>query len=390
MRDLVILLPKRLRSQKRNPSGIDYAIMLLILCVDLDDDLGRKTGIKTPVIGRQAVESAALALAIADPTDSDGNVMFQGLQLYEKTLPDPVEIAVVTGSARGDMAAGRKVGAETEEVLNRMFSGEKVRTVVVTDGAQDESILPIIRSRVEISGVHRVVVRQAEGLESAYYTVKQFIRDPETRGTLLLPLGILLLIYPMTIIFQNAVGSNSILGIGVAIMGIYVLYKGLGLKDSIRQAIENTKRDLYTGRVVLVAYVVSAIIIVIGGIEGVYLIEEIRGGSSLDGSVISTIAIFIFGGVQWFGSAGIILSLGHITDEYLNGRMKLRYLNAPIYVISIIGVLYAASGYIIEAVTLEFLAMVLVMGTIIGFSSTLMFSIIETKRGINTNELRRS
>ena len=88
MRDLVILLPKRLRSQKRNPSGVDYATMLLILCVDLDDDLGRKTGIKTPVIGRQAVESAALALAIADPTDSDGNVMFQGLQLYEKTLPD--------------------------------------------------------------------------------------------------------------------------------------------------------------------------------------------------------------------------------------------------------------------------------------------------------------
>ena len=390
MRDLVILLPKRLRSQKRNPSGVDYATMLLILCVDLDDDLGRKTGIKTPVIGRQAVERAALSLAIADPTDSDGNVMFQGLQLYEKTLPDPVEIAVVTGSARGDTAAGRKVGAETEEVLNRMFSGEKVRTVVVTDGAQDESVMPIIRSRVEISGVHRVVVRQAEGLESAYYTVKQFVRDPETRGTLLLPLGILFLIYPMTIIFENAIGSNSIWGMGVAMVGIYVLYRGLGLKDSIRQAIENTKRDLYTGRVVLVAYVVSAIIIVIGGIEGVYLIEEMRNGSGLDRNVINTIAIFIFGGVQWFGSAGIILSLGHITDEYLNGRMKLRYLNAPIYVISIIGVLYAASGYIIEAVTLEFLAMVLVMGTIIGFSSTLMFSIIETKRGINTNELRRS
>ena len=102
--------------------------------------------------------------------------------------------------------------------------------------------------------------------------------------------------------------------------------------------------------------------------------------------MISTIAIFIFGGVQWFGSAGIILSLGHITDEYLNGRMKLRYLNAPIYVISIMGVLYATSGYIIQAVTLEFLAMVLVMGTIIGFSSTLIFSVIEAKRGTNTTE----
>ena len=386
MSGVVILLPKRLRSQKRNVSEVDCEDMLLILCVDLDDDLGRKTGIKTPVIGRQAVEGAALALAIEDPTDSDGNVMFQGLQLYEKTLPDSVEIAVVTGSARGDMAAGRKIGEEIEEVLNRMFSGEKVRTVVVTDGAQDESIMPIIRSRVEISGVHRVVVRQAEGLESAYYTVKQFISDPETRGTLLLPLGILLLIYPMSIIFENVAGGSSILGMGATVMGVYVIYKGLGLRDSIRQAVENAKRDLYTGRIVLVAYVVSAIIIVIGGLEGFYLMEETRMGSEININVMNKVGAFVFGGVQWFGSAGIIWSLGHITDEYLNGRMKIRYLNAPIYVVSIVGVLYAASGYVIGAVTLEFLAMVLVAGTILGFSSTLIFSIIETRRGINTNE----
>jgi len=360
--------------------------MLLILCVDLDDDLGRKTGIKTPVIGRQAVEDAALALAIEDPTDTDGNVMFQGLQLYEKTLPDSVEIAVVTGSARGDIAAGRKIGEEIEEVLNRMFSGEKVRTVVVTDGAQDESVMPIIRSRVEISGVYRVVVRQAEGLESAYYTVKQFIRDPETRGTLLLPLGILLLIYPMSIIFENVAGSSSILGMGATVMGIYVLYKGLGLRDSIRQTVENAKQDLYTGRVVLVAYVVSAIIIVIGSLEGFYLIEEMGKDSGVSINVVNVIGAFVFGGVQWFGSAGIVWSLGHITDEYLSGRMKLRYLNAPVYVVSIVGVLYAASGYMIGAITLEFLAMVLVAGTILGFSSTLIFSIIETKREINTNE----
>ncbi len=37
--------------------------MLLVLCVDLDDDLGRKTGIDTPVVGRDAVVDAAVALA---------------------------------------------------------------------------------------------------------------------------------------------------------------------------------------------------------------------------------------------------------------------------------------------------------------------------------------
>ncbi len=386
MREIVILVPKRLRSQKRNRSRCVWISMLLILCIDLDDDLGRKTGIKTPVIGRRAVESAAVALAIEDPTDSDGNVMFQGLKIYEDTLPESVEIAVVTGSAKGDIIAGRKIGEEIEEVLDRMFSGEKLSTLIVTDGAQDESIMPIIRSRVEIRGVERVVVRQSEGLESAYYTVKQFISDPETRGTLLLPLGILLLIYPMTIIFENVAGSSSVLGMIATIMGIYVIYKGLDLGDVIRATIENAKRDLYTGRVVLVSYVVCGIVIVIGGLEGINLINELNRGSDPDMNVAKVIATFVFGGVQWFGSAGIIWSIGHITDEYLNKRMELRSLNAPIYVVSIAGVLYAASGYMIEMVTLQSLAIVLIIGTILGFLSTLVFSFLGKEYKINKIE----
>ena len=386
MREIVILVPKRLRSQKRNRSRCVWISMLLILCIDLDDDLGRKTGIKTPVIGRRAVESAAVALAIEDPTDSDGNVMFQGLKIYEDTLPESVEIAVVTGSAKGDIIAGRKIGEEIEEVLDRMFSGEKLSTLIVTDGAQDESIMPIIRSRVEIRGVERVVVRQSEGLESAYYTVKQFISDPETRGTLLLPLGILLLIYPMTIIFENVAGSSSVLGMIATIMGIYVIYKGLDLGDVIRATIENAKRDLYTGRVVLVSYVVCGIVIVIGGLEGINLINELNRESDPDMNVAKVIATFVFGGVQWFGSAGIIWSIGHITDEYLNKRMELRSLNAPIYVVSIAGVLYAASGYMIEMVTLQSLAIVLIIGTILGFLSTLVFSFLGKEYKINKIE----
>jgi len=46
-------------------------MMLLVLCVDLDDDLGRKTGLQTPVIGRETIERAAVDLATADPEDSD-------------------------------------------------------------------------------------------------------------------------------------------------------------------------------------------------------------------------------------------------------------------------------------------------------------------------------
>jgi putative membrane protein len=48
----------------------------LVLCVDRDDDLGRKVGIDGPVVGRDAVEEAARRLALADPEDSDANGLF--------------------------------------------------------------------------------------------------------------------------------------------------------------------------------------------------------------------------------------------------------------------------------------------------------------------------
>ncbi len=126
--------------------------MLLVLCVDLDDDLGRKTGFSTPVIGRDPVEEAAVALATEDPEDSDVNVIFQGLHVYDDldSRDESVEVAVVTGNEDGDVAANREVGDEVDTVLASLSTAEDVTALVITDGAQDESVIPVIRSRVPI------------------------------------------------------------------------------------------------------------------------------------------------------------------------------------------------------------------------------------------------
>ncbi len=142
--------------------------MLLVLCVDLDDDLGRKTGIPTPVVGRNEIEHAAVSLAEADPEDSDVNVFFEGVHLHDHFAGEgePVAVAAVTGEERGDVAANRAVGRELDQVLASLQADEQVRAIVVTDGAQDESVIPVIRSRIQIDSVRRVVVRQAQDLES--------------------------------------------------------------------------------------------------------------------------------------------------------------------------------------------------------------------------------
>ena len=206
--------------------------MLLVLCVDLDDDLGRKTGFETPVTGRDAVEESAVALATADPEDSDVNVIFEGVHLYDELVAEgeSVEVAVVTGEAAGDVAANRKVGNEIDRTLASLQTGEDVRAVVVTDGAQDESVIPVIRSRVPIDSVRRVVVRQAQDLESMYYTFKQVLDDPETRGTILVPLGILLLVYPAAVIANVLELPGWALGLGSALLAPYVLFRVIGLE----------------------------------------------------------------------------------------------------------------------------------------------------------------
>ncbi|MDZ7702336.1 MAG: DUF373 family protein [Halobacteriales archaeon] len=355
--------------------------MLLVLCVDLDDDLGRKTGLETPVIGREAVEDAAVGLATVDPEDSDVNVIFEGLHLYDRLEDDEaVEIAVITGQSDAGVRANRKVGAELDEVLASLTTSEGVRAVVVTDGAQDESVVPVIRSRVTVDGVRRVVVRQAQNLESMYYTIKQVLDDPETRGTILVPMGILLLIYPLAIIADLLGLPGAVLGVTSALVGLYFLFRGLGLEDSFDDLAGRVQRSLYSGRVTLVTYVVAGVLFVIGVAEGVELLDAVRvqRGGALD--PLTVLAVLTFGTVRWLAAAGVTTSLGQITDEFLAGRFEWRYLNAPFYVVAIAAVLHAVSGFFVGLVSPTSLAVLLTVGTLIGVLSTLTFAVVESYR----------
>jgi len=366
--------------------------MLLVLCVDLDDDLGRKTGFETPVIGRPAVEEAAVALATADPEDSDLNVLFQGVHVYDEIRAEggeEVEVAAVTGLDGNEVQANRAVGDEVDTVLANLQTGENVRAIVITDGAQDESVLPVIRSRVPIDGVRRVVVRQAQDLESMYYTIKQVLADPETRGTILVPLGILLLIYPFVVIADVLnVPGTAVLGLISALLGLYSLFRGLGLESVVDDAAERARNLLYAGRVTLITYVVAAALLVIGSVQGYELLETVSGQVESPGADL-VLAALVHGAVQWFAAAGVTSSLGQVTDEYLASRFKWRYLNAPFYVVAIAVVLYALSGFFffvspveiqgVREFTLTELAMALTVGTLLGVLSTLTFAVAESR-----------
>ncbi|MGM0606397.1 MAG: DUF373 family protein [Halobacteriota archaeon] len=363
--------------------------MHLVLCVDLDDDLGRKTGFETPVIGYETVREAAVALATADPEDSDVNVLFQGLHVRDALVDEDageVEVAVVTGVEGSDVKANRAVGEEIDTILASLKTGEEVRAIVITDGAQDESVLPVIRSRMPIDGVRRVVVRQAQNLESMYYTMKQVLADPETRGTILVPLGILLLIYPFVVIAGAFdVAGAVVLGLISALLGLYTLFRGLGLEEAMDATVDRVRNGLYAGRVTLITYVVAFALIVVGVVQGLDTVEALEANTAGQLAIATASATFIHNAVQWFAAAGITSSLGQITDEYLAGRFRWRYLNAPFYVVAIAIVLYGLSGFFLPdgvvrtAFELPDLAIALTIGTLLGVISTLVFAIAESK-----------
>ncbi|WP_336001393.1 DUF373 family protein [Halorientalis halophila] len=352
--------------------------MLLVLCVDLDDDLGRKTGLETPVIGRDAVEEAAVALATADPEDSDVNVLFEGLHLQKSIEDEDVEVAAVTGVDGSDVAANRKVGEEVDTVLASISASDDVRAIVVTDGAQDESVVPVIRSRVYIDGVQRVVVRQAQDLESMYYTIKQVLDDPETRGTILVPLGILLLIYPLAIIADYLGLPGAVFGLTSGLLGLYILGRGLGAERALDSAIDRLRSVFYAGRVTLITSVVAAALLLIGGAEGLQALDAAQSARP-ELSVLEVVSAVVNGAVRWFAAAGITSSLGRVTDEFLAGEFQWHYLNAPFYVVAIAAVLYGMSAYFLDQVTLSFLAATLTGGTILGLVSTLAFAVVESR-----------
>ena len=215
---------------------------LLILCVDRDDDIGRKAGVKTPIIGKEENLRSALKLILADPEEADANAMFEAIRLYDalnksKKSGEKYEIATIAGSELGGITADRKLVAELGEVLKK-FPADGL--ILVTDGFSDEDIMPLIQTRIPVTSVRRVVIKHSESIEetaaifSRYW--RMIIEDPRYSrialglpGVLLISLGILILL--KTFIKFDIYTWTAI--IGLIILGSYLLGKGYGIDQKI-------------------------------------------------------------------------------------------------------------------------------------------------------------
>ena len=185
------------RSKLRRDIEASVATNLLVICVDRDNDVGKKAGISTPVIGRDACIETAQRLALEDPEDADSNAIFAAIKTYEDLVSDGYKAQVVTvaGVESRSVQGDEKIASEIKSVLKK-FSADGA--VIVSDGEDDEMVIPIIQNVIPIVSVQRVVMKVSRTIEHSYALFGKFLKmviyDPKYSKFFLGVPGILLLI----------------------------------------------------------------------------------------------------------------------------------------------------------------------------------------------------
>ena len=308
---------------------------LFVVCVDRDDDLGRKTGIKGPVIGKEKNLIAAQKLILNDPTESDANTMFAAvkkLQEAEKEFKN-VEVVTITGKGKIGLAADKEINRQLD-ILTREYLIDG--WILVTDGAEDSQVIPLLQSRGKIISTEKLIIRQAEAVESTYYTIKEALKDPGIARLFLGVPGLILLSY-----FILGTASFQVMAL---IAGAYLMLKGFGIEDKIIEYIRIISESLTEQRISFVMYV-AAILIPLVGLWMVYI--QLNSSEFIDitldiASALRTLYPFLV-----FGA--ILVIAGKATDSIY--RKKAYKLGD--YIVQAISILCVWA--IIDAGTLVFL-----------------------------------
>ncbi len=214
------------------------AELTLVLMVDRDDDVGVKTGLKAPIIGRESCLSAGIALGIADPEEADANAIMGAIKTYDQLKSEgECEIAIITGAPEGGLKADKIIKEQIESIRKTV---NFTSIVLVSDGVEDEAVLPILMSYAPIRSVVRVVVKHSQNIEESYIVLGKYIKmalfDIRYSKYFLGIPGVLLLIY--SILFFTPVRGLAAYLI-LMVIGLAFIIKGFSLDE----AVSNMRRN---------------------------------------------------------------------------------------------------------------------------------------------------
>jgi putative membrane protein len=288
----------------------------LVLCIDRDDDLGIKTGIEGPVIGRHENVRAALALGLADPEDADTNTVLAAISLYDELTKkgENADVATITGDVNVGYQSDLELTRQLEEVLE--VTGA-TSVILISNGAEDEYIFPMISSRTKVDSVRSVMVRQSKSVESTWYFFVKLLKDAKTRKRIIAPLGIILFAIGLIMLlplFRSIAAldaqaiidelSSNVVGIILFVMGLFLMQNAFRIRESFRGGFRRAKRSIYQGDVTIPLVLVTIILVLVGIVRGYETATRVLE-SSADESVIRPL-LFLDGSFYWFVGAALV------------------------------------------------------------------------------------
>ncbi len=338
---------------------------LLVLSVDRDNDLGEKAGIKGPIIGRDSVLKAANKLGLADPEDTDFNALFETVRVFDE-LSKPenkkigIEIAAITGNKDRGIKSGFEIGRQLDSILKEY---KATGVVLITDGSDDEHTIPLIQNKIPIKSIRRIIVRQADQLESSYFKIKDFLDeslDNPRFSSLIFGLPALILIL---------IGIFGIAGIRyvLVLLGAFLVIKWLKLEKQITGASDELKSSLSRRRFALFfVYILGGVIGVLGFYRGYVYIQPF-----MEKGVFEAAAAFITSTIFIFWAAVVVGWLGR--SAYKKAKNLGRILSVPIFGFAVSLVLFGAADLIVTpALAVTSFLMYVVLGGLLILLSVLV------------------
>jgi putative membrane protein len=350
---------------------------IAVVCVDRDNDFGRKAGIEGPIIGRKDNIRAAVKLALADPEDSDANCLFMAIQKYDELKEKYSELEIIT------LVGSKKFGFESDVKINEQLDAfletfKAEAFVLVTDGAEDDQIIPILQSRAPIISKATVIIKQAREVESTFYTIKEALRDPFLARLAFGIPGLIILLY----LLLPAIGLQLVGGF----LGLYLILKGFGIEDRLLGIIKEISSSIsaqrvsfpfYVGSIMFAAFgIFSAAPHILDGYAFLQLGDLLGGVNSLAVSVDFLIMFGTITGIAFLfgkGADAVQLKKAYLMHTYL--------LSAVAVILGAI-LLGTAKGVLIGTTTLNYFLFLVVVSFIVFFGAYKATSIFDIRKKV--------
>ncbi|MDW0127526.1 MAG: DUF373 family protein [Nitrososphaeraceae archaeon] len=381
-------MPKDLEYMREKRS-LDYGSIsthykrVLVVCIDRDDDLGKNGGVETPVFGRDQCINAGTRLAIEDPEDADANAIFGAVKIYEELVTKgyEAEVAVITGAYNRGIEADEKISSELIEVLSK-FKAEGV--VIVSDGEDDETVIPLIQAIVPVISIQRIIIRHSRTVEYSYAVfgkyVKMLVYDPRYSKFFLGVPGALLICGSFATIFGF---TREALAIVLSVLGVAFVIRAFDIDKSLGSLNRTTPSTFIR----IFSTFAGIMIILVGIANGISNIPDgaIPKDASLSEIVTNRVVVggFVNGSITliWIGLATIFG--GILLSNWFKGSIRIL---SDILRLVVLGLIYIPAIQFTSVLTEKTNPFNLISSLFIGLAITLvattfLFQYFRNKKG---------